>query len=127
MIPASLVVIAALGAMMAIPSMAAADWNVTQKHAQNLARQAAESVYKKQHVITLGATCKPQSGQRKVGVTVPKYHRWVCTWRGISLPVDAAGNPDPNGVGRPVTGTMIIVGNTGAFFSYRVIGGLRFV
>jgi hypothetical protein len=142
-IAAAIAAIAMLAVTLATAASAVAattypGYYMTQRQASWDAMTAAEAIYKKQHVVALSAKCVAQKGQHNGSKTsTPKYHRWVCTWHGVSFPSDAQGNQlpayNPDGsvnvaaVGRPVTGKFIIAGNNGNFFSYWTQQGLRFV
>jgi hypothetical protein len=107
----ALAVTAAL--VLVLPGVASADWYISKRRAEQLARYEAGVKYGRAtddgSTVHYAAYCRPQGERAAAGGYI--YHRWVCTW------VDDV----------KCEGQLLILGSrvSHSDFNYRVLRGQR--
>ena len=107
-----IIMTAVLGAL-ALPGAAHANWYVTKRGAERIARDAVSKRYHDYGFTysDTAASCRPQNRAYNPAY---KYHRWVCGWAGHDWD------------GELCSGTLLIVGASSAGGYYdRVLSGGR--
>lgn len=107
-----IIILVALVATLAVPSVASANYYITQRVAESAVKQSAEDRYYDNGVDAKGSYCYPQFHKYVAGKRYAyTWHRWTCVWYGFDGDMDA------------VYGAFRITGHTGNNYGYLPIGG----